>query len=109
METLTLAAIVVLASLSAYLYGVVRSLRQALIDNKEYTATVKAENNSLYAKLLSKNGMSPLSVHQVGAAQDDALPMRDKILSPNVVLRRQAEERASPEYLDKAGKILKTQ
>lgn len=72
----------------------------SLVEDKK---ALKSENIELYARLHLKHGQP--AVVRLDPPKPET-PLRDKVLTPNVILRRQAEERADPDYINKAAEIL---
>jgi hypothetical protein len=89
-----------------YWYAEAKSNRRYILKQEERIKDLKNDAKEWCAKLLVKNGQTPLGYKPT---PKDPKPERDVTREPNVVLRRQAAERATPkddDLLAKAKQII---
>jgi hypothetical protein len=97
---------IILAVIATYWYAESKSDKRYIAKQEERIKDLKNEAKEWCAKLLVKNGQTPLGYKP---APKDPKPDRDVTREPNVVMRRQAAERATPkddDLLAKAKQII---
>jgi hypothetical protein len=88
-----------------YFYAESKSDKRFITKQAEWVTGLKEENREMLNKLLAKQGITPLGYQHVPAKPK---PSRDRVTTPQVITRRQAEGRASqkPDYIQRAAEII---